>query len=311
MATFLVKRFVILVITLLVVSVIVFALTRLQGDPRVLFLNEYSSLVGNDLWDEWGRKYGLDKPMAVQYFIFLGKIARGDLGQSLREQRPVIEMIREKLPNTLQLGLAAFVFSNLIAIPLGVLSAVKRGSIWDYFGRTLAAFGQALPPFWLGLMLVFLFAVRLGWLPTSQKGGIEHFVLPVITLGSLSLAGNLRLMRSAMLDVLDSEYVKLARAKGVPRLRVIWKHALRNALITPITHAGLLFVGLITGSVVTETVFAWPGLGRLATNAVVEQDYPVVSGTILVFTVVYVTIAVFMDVIYAIVDPRIKAGAVS
>jgi peptide/nickel transport system permease protein len=160
-------------------------------------------------------------------------------------------------------------------------------------------------------MLMLLFAVRLGWLPTSQKGGVEHFVLPVITLGSLSLAGNLRLMRSAMLDVLDSEYVKLARAKGVPRLRVIWKHALRNALITPITHAGLLFVGLITGSVVTETVFAWPGLGRLATNAVVEQDYPVVSGTILVFTVVYVTIAVFMDVIYAIVDPRIKTGAVS
>jgi peptide/nickel transport system permease protein len=267
-------------------------------------------MVDSGLWDEWGVKYGLDKPVVVQYFVFLGKIARGDLDRSFREQRPVIDLIVEKVPNTLQLGLAAFILSNLIAIPLGVLSAVKRGSVWDYAGRSLAVLGQSMPPFWLGLMLILLFSVELGWLPTSRKGGIDHFVLPVITLGSLSLAGNLRLVRSSMLEVLDTEYVKMARAKGVAGWKVIWKHALRNALITPITHAGILFVGLITGSVVTETVFAWPGLGRLATNAVIEQDYPVVSGTILVFTLAYVILALLIDVVYALVDPRVKAGAV-
>ena len=310
MIVFLLKRFVILVFTFIVVSLIVFTLTRIQGDPRLMFLNPYDSMVGPGLWEEWGRKYGLDKPVPVQYLIFLGKIARGDLDRSFREQRPVIDLIVEKIPNTLQLGLAAFVASNLLAIPLGVLSAVKRGSIWDYLGRGLAVLGQAMPPFWLGLMLIFVFAVLLGWLPTSRKGGLDHYVLPVITLGSLSLAGNLRLVRSSMLDVLDSEYVKMARAKGVAEWKIVWKHAFRNALITPITHAGLLFVGLITGSVITETVFSWPGIGRLATNAVIEGDYPVVSGTILVFTMAYIVMALLLDVVYALVDPRIKAGAV-
>lgn len=308
MAAFLVKRFLILIFSFLVVTVIVFTLTRLQGDPRIMFLSPYDSIVGPGLWEEWGERYGLDKPMPVQYFIFLGKVARGDLDRSMREQRPVIEMIREKIPNTLQLGGVAFLFSMSLAIPLGVISAVNRGSVWDYLGRTIAILGQALPPFWLGLMLILIFAVELQWLPTSRKGGLDHFVLPVITLGSLSLAGNLRLVRSSMLEVLDSEYVKLARAKGVSRTKVVWKHAFRNALITPLTHAGILLVGLVTGSVVTETVFAWPGLGRLATNAVLETDYPVVSGTILVFTLVYIMMAMSIDVIYSLVDPRVKAG---
>ncbi len=310
MIAFLLKRLIILVFTFLVVSVVVFTLTRMQGDPRYLFLSPYDSLGNTELWEEWGRKYGLDKPVPVQYLIFLGKIARGDLDRSFREQRPVIDMIVEKIPNTLQLGLSAFVASNLLAIPLGVLSAVKRGSIWDYVGRSLAVLGQAMPPFWLGAMLIIGFSVQFEWFPTSRKEGLEHFVLPVITLGWLSLAGNLRLVRSSMLDVLDSEYVKMARAKGVAGWKIVWKHAFRNALITPITHAGLLFVGLITGSVVTETVFAWPGIGRLATNAVNEKDYPVVSGTILVFTMAYIVMALLLDVVYALVDPRIKAGVV-
>ena len=308
MVAFLLKRLIILIFSFLIVSVVVFTLTRIQGDPRLLFLNPYDSMVDSGLWEEWGRKYGLDKPMPVQYLIFLGKIARGDLDRSLREQRPVIDLIVEKIPNTLQLGLSAFFFSNLLAIPLGVLSAVKRGSILDYIGRSLAVLGQAMPPFWLGLMLIIGFSVQLEWFPTSRKGGLDHYVLPVITLGWLSLAGNLRLVRSSMLDVLDSEYVKMARAKGVASWKIVWKHALRNALITPITHAGILFVGLITGSVVTETVFSWPGIGRLATNAVLESDYPVVSGTILVFTMAYILMAFLIDLVYVLVDPRIKAG---
>ena len=308
MIVFLLKRFIILIFTFIVVSIIVFTLTRIQGDPRLLFLNPYDSMVDSGLWEEWGRKYGLDKPMPVQYLIFLGKIARGDLDRSFKEQRPVIDLIVEKIPNTLQLGLSAFFASNLIAIPLGVLSAINRGSTMDYFGRLLAAVGQAMPPFVLGAILIIVFAIQLEWLPTSRKGGLDHFVLPVITLGSLSLAGNLRLVRSSMLDVLDSEYVKMARAKGVAEWRIVWKHAFRNALITPITHAGLLLVGLITGSIITETIFAWPGLGRLATNALFEQDYPVVSGTILVFTMAYIIMAFVLDMVYVLVDPRIKAG---
>jgi len=303
---YLLIRVVILLLTLLVVSVIVFGLTRLQGDPRALFLSEYDTLVDKSLWNEWGRKYGLDKPVTVQYLIWLGKVTRGDFGDSFRQQRPVLDVVAEKIPNTLQLGLAAFAFSMVVSVPLGVLSAVRKGTVWDYAGRSLALLGQGLPPFWLGLVLILVFAVKLGWLPTSQKGGPDHFILPVITLGTLSLAGNLRLVRSSMLEILDSEFVKLARAKGVSRVTVVWKHAFRNALIAPLTHAGLLLVGLLTGSVVTETVFAWPGIGRLAVTSVTQNDYPVVSGVILIFTVLYVAAALVMDLLYAIIDPRIR-----
>lgn len=302
-------RLLTLMLTLLVVSVIVFGLTRLQGDPRALFLSEYDTLVDRSLWDEWGRKYGLDKPVPVQYLIWLGKVVRGDFGESFRQQRPVLDVVVEKIPNTLQLGLAAFTFSMVVSVPLGVLSAVRKGSAWDYVGRTLALLGQGLPPFWLGLVLILIFAVKLGWLPTSQKGGPDHFILPVVTLGTLSLAGNLRLVRSSMLEILDSEFVRLARAKGVPGRAVVWKHAFRNALIAPLTHAGLLLVGLLTGSVVTETVFSWPGMGRLAVTSVTQNDYPVVSGVILIFTVMYVGAALLTDTVYAVIDPRIRLRA--
>lgn len=249
---------------------------------------------------------GLDRPLVVQYAIWIADAVRGDFGQSLSQRTNSLEVIAARIPATLQLALGAFAFALLVGLPLGVLSAVKRGSAVDYLGRAVALFGQALPPFWLGIMLILIFAVRLGWLPTSRQGGIENFILPSITLGWLAASGILRLVRSSMLEVLDSEYVKLARAKGVGRLHVVWKHAFRNAILAPLTYAGLLLASLITGAVVTETVFAWPGLGRLAVQAVYANDFPVITGVVMLFTVVYVGMNFLIDVAYGYFDPRIR-----
>lgn len=284
-------------------TIFVFALSRATGDPRLLFLDEYST---QEQWDEWGRQMGLDRPLVVQYAIWIADAVRGDFGQSLSQRTNSLEVIAARIPATLQLALGAFAFALLVGLPLGVLSAVKRGSAVDYLGRAVALFGQALPPFWLGIMLILIFAVRLGWLPTSRQGGIENFILPSITLGWLAASGILRLVRSSMLEVLDSEYVKLARAKGVGRLHVVWKHAFRNAILAPLTYAGLLLASLITGAVVTETVFAWPGLGRLAVQAVYANDFPVITGVVMLFTVVYVGMNFLIDVAYGYFDPRIR-----
>jgi peptide/nickel transport system permease protein len=234
--------------------------------------------------------------------------ARLDLGRSLWEKQPVTDLIKNRLPNTLQLASSAWLFAVLLGLPLGVLSAVKRGTVFDYVGRTVALFGQALPPFWLGIMLILLFAVQLQWLPIGRKGGIEHLVLPSITLGWLAAAGLLRLVRSAMLEVLDSEFIKLARAKGVARWLVIWKHGFRNALLVPLTYSVLLLSGFLTGTVVTETVFSWPGLGRLAVSAINTNDFPVMAGTVLFGTAMFVTANFFLDLAYAYIDPRIRFG---
>jgi peptide/nickel transport system permease protein len=291
---------------LVAVTMIVFAMSRLQGDPRFLYLGAESSFISQEQWDEWGRELGLDKPVPIQYLVWLGKAVRGDLGRSIREARPVRDVVAERIIPTLQLGLTAWVFALAISWPLGVLSAVKRSTIWDYLGRTFALFGQALPPFWVGIMMILLFSVQLEWLPTSRRGGIEHYIMPSITLGWLAAAGQLRLLRSSMLNVLDSEFIKYARAKGVSSNAVIWKHALRNALIAPLTVSALTLAGFITGTVVTESVFAWPGLGRLAVDAVVNNDFPVLVGAVLFFTLIYIGVIFILDLTYAYIDPRIR-----
>ncbi len=293
-----------MLLSLVGATIIVFSLSRLAGDPRYLFLSSgYSS---KEIWDAWGEEYGLDKPLIAQYGIWFAKAIRGDFGQSLSTGYPTFDVIRRQIPATLQLASAAWVFVILTGLPLGVLSAVRRGTMWDLAGRTFALFGQALPPFWLGIMLILIFSVRLEWLPTSQRGGPDHYVLPAITLGWLASAGMLRLIRSSMLEVLDSEYIKLARAKGVRGPAVIWKHALRNALIAPLTYAALLLAGFLTGTVVTETVFAWPGLGRLTVTAINNNDFPVMTAAVLVFTVLYLLVVFMVDIAYAFVDPRIR-----
>ena len=297
------RRLLFMVVTMLLVTVVIFGLSRARGDPRLIFLDDNTTQAQ---WDAWGEQMGLDRPIVVQYFVWGGKAATGDLGKSLWEKRPVTESIRMRIPATLQLGAAAWVFAIGLGVPLGVLSAVKRGTAWDYIGRFTATFGQALPPFWLGIMLILLFAVQLEWLPLGRQGGIDHLILPAITLGWLAAAGILRLVRSAMLDVLDSEYIKLARAKGVPRWKVVWKHAFRNAMLVPMTYAVLILSGFLTGTVVTETVFSWPGLGRLAVTAIISNDFPLMAGTVLFGTALIVIANFFVDVAYVIIDPRVK-----
>ena len=303
---FLVRRFIFSVLAVLGATILVFALSRMAGDPRDLFAGTEGYAFTPEAWEMMGEELGLNRPLAFQYAIWLGKIVRGDWGQTLIGRFDVFSVIVEKIPATAKLAAVAWFFSTIIGIPLGVLSAVRRSTIWDYGGRVIALFGQATPSFWVGIMAILIFAVYLGWLPSGRSGDWKHFVLPTITLATEPLAGYLRLTRSAMLEILDSQYIVLARAKGVNSKSVVWKHALRNAIIPPLTVSGLLLAGLLTGSVIVESVFAWPGVGRLAVQAVMDNDFQVLTGIVLLFTTVYVVLSFVVDLAYALVDPRIR-----
>ncbi len=303
MQRFLIRRLIAGIVVIVLVSFLVFSLSRLAGDPRLLYTDGYTTA---DSYEELGRQLGLDKPFVVQYGLWMGDAVRGDFGVSLSARTSAINVIRERIPATLELSAGAIVFALITGVPLGVLSAVKRGTVWDYVGRTFALFGQAIPAFWLGIMLILIFAVQFDLLPTSRRGDWSHYVLPSITLGWVASAGFLRLVRSAMLEVLDSEYVKFARAKGVSLQKVIWKHALRNSLIPPLTFAGVLMGAFLTGAVVVETVFGWPGLGSLAVKAVLNNDFPVMTGVVMIFAAIFVVANFLVDIIYAYVDPRIR-----
>ena len=303
MQRYLVRRILISVVTLLAVSVIIFIMARIGGDPRSVMLDEFA---GEEIWEELGRELGIDKPIYHQYAIFLKNLFTGDYGQSIKERRPVIEVIWERLPATMELAAASFVFSTIVGVPLGILSSIRRGGLMDLVGKLVALIGQSAPSFWLGIMLMFFFAVKLGWVKPSGRQDWTSIVLPAVTLGWFFVAANLRLVRSAMLDVLDSEYIKLAKAKGVPSRAIILKHAFRNAMIPPLTFAGVTLGSVVTGSLVAETVFAWPGLGQLAVQALWAFDYPLLQGVVIIFTVMYVIAALLVDVLYAYVDPRIR-----
>jgi len=303
MQRYLVRRILLALLTLLVVSLIIFVMSRAAGDPRHVFLDDYST---QEDWDALTITLGLDKPYYQQYGMFLADTLRGKFGESIKEGRPSMEIIIERIPATFQLGLMAFAFSVILGVPLGILSAVKRGTILDMCGKMIALVGQSAPVFWLGIMLMFFFAVKLEWLPPYGRDNPTAVILPAVTLGWFYAAANMRLLRSAMLDVMDSEFVKLARAKGVSNNGVIWKHALRNALIPVLTFAGITLGNLVTGSLVVETVFAWPGLGQLAIKALFANDYPLLQAVIMVFTLMYVSAALMVDLMYAYIDPRIR-----
>ena len=304
MQRFLMRRFLMIIVTLIAVSMIIFIMARVTGDPRVLLLDENAS---REQWETMGVELGLDKPYYHQYLLFMKDVLRGDFGESIKLQEPVMTAIAGRIWPTVQLGGGAFLLALLVGIPLGVLSAVMRGSALDQLGRVIAMVGQAAPSFWLGIMFMFFFAVKLGWVPPSGREGWNSIILPMVTLAwGGFLAGSLRLMRSAMLDVLDSEYVKLAKAKGVSTRSLIWKHAFRNALIPPLTLAGVSMPAILTGSITTELVFAWPGMGQLAIQALYTSDYPLLQGLTIVFTLGYVGVALAVDVLYAYIDPRIR-----
>ena len=303
MKRFLVRRFLLTIVTLFAVSVIIFAMARISGDPRTTLLGDFYT---QEQYESVGKSLGLDKSYLEQYWVFLKDLLRGDFGASITEGKPAREVIQRRFMPTLRLGIAAFALSVVVGVPLGILSAVKRGSILDQIGKLVALIGQSAPSFWLGIMLIFFFAVWLKWVPPSGDEEWNSIFLPAITMGWFLVAANMRLVRSAMLDVLDAEYIKLARAKGVPSTSVIWRHAFRNALIPPLTFAGVTLGSLVTGSVTTELVFAWPGLGLLAIRSTLLSDYPVLQGVVIIFTLLYVAAAFLVDVLYAYIDPRIR-----
>jgi peptide/nickel transport system permease protein len=304
MQRYIVRRLLQAVITLFLVSVIVFILGRLTGDPVALLLTEYSTLEDKELLT---KQLGLDKPLTEQYAIFLGNALRGDLGRSIRGDRaPALELVLERLPATVQLATTAVLVSFLVGLPLGVMTAVKKGTFLDTIARILALIGQAAPVFWLGIVAMYLFSVQLGWLPTSGYGEPKQFILPVFAMSCFMVAAFLRLTRAGMLEALESEYVKLARIKGLSEPVVIWKHALRNSLIPVITYMGTIFGRMVTGTVVIETIFAWPGVGRLAFEAVMLRDFPVLQAVVLFMATAFLSINLIVDVLYAYIDPRIR-----
>ncbi len=303
-------------ITLFAVSVLVFGVSRASGDPRYTAMMQFSKGVTQENWDAMGRELGLDKPLVVQYLAWMGAvkgprggfdgILQGDFGKSFAGRRSVTDSITEKIQATAELAILAVGFGALVGVPLGVLSAVRRGSFWDYVGRFYAATGQSLPPFWIALVMILIFTVWLGWLPGAKREGWDSYIMPVLTLGSGLTAGILRLVRSSMLEVLDSEYVKLARAKGASATAVIWKHALKNAIAAPLTYSGILISLLFMGTVITESVFGWPGIGRLTIKATMNNDTPLLSGVVMFATLCAIVGNSLVDVIHALIDPRVR-----
>jgi peptide/nickel transport system permease protein len=304
MQRYILKRLVQAVITVFLMTIIVFLLSRLTGNPATLMISEYDTAEDIARITE---ELGLDRPLPEQYGIFLSNALKGDLGRSVTgDRKPAVEIILSRLPASLQLAGVALLISVLVGLPLGVLAARRKGSFLDTSARVLALLGQSVPPFWLGIILMYVFAVWLRLLPTSGFGGIKYFILPAITMSTVIVAAVTRLTRSSMLDVLNLEYIKLARIKGLSERIVIWKHVLRNSLIPVVTFIGQFLPIMITGAMVIETVFSWPGIGRLAYEAAMMRDYPVLQAVVLFVTLLFVFCSLVVDILYAYLDPRIR-----
>jgi len=285
------------------VSVVVFLILHLTGDPAALLLPPDAT--AEDI-ARFRKSMGFDDPVAVQYVRFLKGALRGDFGESLRHGEPAMGLVVERMPATFELAGAALLLALCLAIPAGIISAVKRNTLVDYVSTVVALLGQAMPTFWLGIMLILVFSVRLSWLPSSGRGDLQHLILPAITLGLFTTARITRLTRSGMLEVLGQDYIRTARAKGVSEPPVVWKHALKNASIPIVTIVGIELGTLLGGSVITETIFAWPGVGRLSVQAIFNRDYPVVQAAVFLLASTFVIVNLLVDVVYTYLDPRIR-----
>ncbi len=290
-------------LSLILLSLTIFLFIRLTGDPTALLTEPGAS--EEDI-AAIQAKFGLDQPLWIQYGVFMASLLRGDLGDSFYYQTPVLDLYLSRLPNSLILAVSAMAFSLLLGIPSGILAAVKVGKFWDNAGKLFALLGLSLPSFLVGLLMILLFSVYLEWLPSSGSGGILHLLMPAFALGWYFAAAHMRLTRSSMLEVMGSEYIKLARLKGLSETRVIAKHAFKNALIPVVTLAGINLINMINVAVVVETVFAWPGIGRLLYEGVSFRDFPVVQGVVLIGGAMIVVVNLLVDIIYAIIDPRIR-----
>jgi len=303
MKRFIVRRLGYSLLSLVLLSLTIFFFVRVTGDPAVLLVEPGASQA--DL-DAIRHQFGLDRSLPVQYWDFMRHLVRGDFGQSFYYRTPVLELYLSRLPHSLVLALAAMAFSLLIGIPTGIIAAVRVNRWWDKAGKIFALLGLSLPSFWIGLVMILFFSVYLGWLPSSGSGTPLHVIMPAFALGWYFAAAHMRLTRSSMLDVLGSEYVKLARLKGLPEALVIAKHAFKNALIPVLTLAGINLVIMVNVAVVVETVFAWPGVGRLLYEGIAFRDFPVVQATVLMNGAMVVLVSLLVDVLYAVIDPRIR-----
>ena len=304
MERYIVRRLIQTVIVLVIISMMVFMMSRLTGNPVTLLLTEYST---EEDKVRLTKQLGLDKPLPQQYAIFLIDAIRGDLGRSIRGDRsPALKLILERLPASVELAVVSIVITLVFGLPLGVISALKKGSLTDASARVMALLGQSAPVFWIAIVAMYVFSVQLNLLPSSGYGRLQHYVLPAFSMGLFQVAAVTRLTRSGMLEALGSEYIKLARIKGLGEQTVIWKHALRNSLIPILTFMSTIFGRAITGAVIVETIFAWPGVGRLAFQAVMERDYPVVQAVVLFMASMFLFVNLVVDVLYAYIDPRIR-----
>jgi len=284
-------------------SILIFAISRLSGDPIVLLLPVEAPA---SVIEETRHAMGLDRPLWVQYLIFAGNALSGDFGNSYRWQMPALRLGLERLPATIELALAALTFSLMLALPFGVLSAVYRGSWLDSLGKGFAMLGQAMPNFWVGLLLILIFSINLNLLPAFGRDGVANLIMPAIALGWYPVAAQTRIVRSAMLDVLDSDYIRMGRSVGVPERLLIWKYALRNAAVPLVTVLGIYAAALMSGAFVVEVVFAWPGVGRTVVEAVFSRDFPVVQAGVLLTSVLFVVSNILVDLSYGLIDPRIR-----
>ena len=314
MTAYIIRRLLLMVPVALLVSIIIFTLLRITpGDPIQVLLGEQPDPT---TIATLRHEYGLDRSIPVQYVNWIGRFLHGDMGRSLRTRQPVSEAIFTRLPATLELGFAAICFSLLISIPIGILSATKRNSVWDLVGTSFPLLGVSIPNFFSGIMLILLFSLTFrifspgGFVPFKQDAGqnLKHLVLPMIALGTPSLAVNMRLMRSGLIDALNQEYIRVARAKGLSERSVVLRHALKNAFIPFVTVVGLQVGAVLEGAFITETIFLWPGVGRLAVDSIGGRDYPVVQGVVLLSALSFMAVNLLVDLLYAFLDPRIKYG---
>jgi peptide/nickel transport system permease protein len=306
MTRYIIRRSIHALITLFIVSIAVFMIVRLSGDPvEVLVPDEAPA----EAYEEVRRMLHLDEHITVQYYIWMSKVLVGDFGESTTQRIPVTTLILERFPATLQLTVIALLITVFIGLPIGVYSAAYRGTTMDLLARGFAVLGQALPNFWLGIVFILIFAVWLDWLPAAgREGGFEFMIMPAVTLGWFPVAGVMRLTRSSMLEVLNSEYVKLARVKGVRESLVLWKHAFKNAALPVLTYSALILIFMVRGSVIVETVFAWPGVGRLVLESVYNRDFPIVQAVVLLFASFFITANLAVDILYAYLNPKIRYG---
>jgi len=284
-------------------SLVIFIISRLSGDPISLLLPPDAP---PKIIAAARIQLGLDLPLWHQYLIFLTNAAHGDFGQSYRWQMPALDLVLQRVPATVELACAGLLFSVALAVPLGVLSAVHRDGLIDLGGRLLAMLGQAMPNFWVGLLLILLFSIYLDWLPAFGRGGIQHLIMPAVALGWYPVAAQTRIVRSAMLDVLESDHIRLSRALGTPEWLIVWKYAFRNAAVPLLTMLGVYFASMLSGAFIVEVIFAWPGIGRTVVEAVFSRDFPVVQAGVLLSSILFVLATLLVDISYSLIDPRIR-----